>query len=37
SAVLEQAGVRATARGEELSIDDFQRIAAVAGGDLPVR
>ena len=37
SAVLEQAGVRATARGEELSIEDFQRSAGVAGGDLPVR
>ena len=30
SAVLEAAGVPATARGEELSIDDFQRIAQVA-------
>ncbi|MET0673256.1 MAG: 16S rRNA (adenine(1518)-N(6)/adenine(1519)-N(6))-dimethyltransferase RsmA [Microbacterium pygmaeum] len=31
SAILEQAGVAPTARGEELSIDDFQRIAAVLG------
>ncbi|MDZ8173285.1 16S rRNA (adenine(1518)-N(6)/adenine(1519)-N(6))-dimethyltransferase RsmA [Microbacterium xanthum] len=32
SAILEHAGVVATARGEELAIGDFQRIAAVAAG-----
>lgn len=31
SVVLERAGVAPTARGEELSIDDFQRIARVLG------
>ncbi|MGP3536322.1 16S rRNA (adenine(1518)-N(6)/adenine(1519)-N(6))-dimethyltransferase RsmA [Microbacterium sp. RD1] len=30
SAVLERAGVAPTARGEELSIDDFQRVARVS-------
>jgi 16S rRNA (adenine1518-N6/adenine1519-N6)-dimethyltransferase len=32
SAVLEQAGVAPTARGEELSVDDFVRIAQVLQG-----
>jgi len=30
SAVMEQAGVAPTARGEELSVDDFVRIARIA-------
>jgi len=33
SAILERAGVAPTARGEELSIDDYVRIAQVAGSE----